>query len=167
MNRKIIFIALFIILVLNAAQAVAQTSFTHQGILSVPDGSYEFEFKLFDTPTVGTGTQQGSTIQKLSPNTVQVTGNAFAVQLDFGAAVFTGAELYLETSWRVVGGGAFTVLSPRERITAVYANRSLSADTATNATQLGGCPRPASCRTLRRSRPGRTSTSAAPGRPVY
>lgn len=140
--RQILFIvALF--LTFSTATAYAQvTSFTHQGILSVPDGSYEFEFRLFDAPTVGAGTQQGSTIQKLSPNTVAVTGNAFAVQLDFGAGVFTGAELYLETSWRVIGG-AFTVLSPRERITAVYANRSLwaaTADAASDAAQLGGLP---------------------------
>jgi hypothetical protein len=135
-------LAMAISLLIFIASAHAQTtSFTHQGILSVPDGVYEFEFKLFDTPTVGTGTQQGSTIQKLAPNDeVEVANNAFTVELSFTGVIFTGAELYLETSWRAVGGGAFTVVSPRERITAVYANHSLSANAATNATQLGGIP---------------------------
>jgi Chaperone of endosialidase len=141
MNRKSIFVSLLIILALSGIPTSAQTTqFTHQGALTIADGDYEFEFRLFDTPTVGGGAQQGATLQKLFPNTVHVTNNAFTVSLDFGDAVFKGDELYLETSWRPVGG-SFTVVSPREKLTAVYANRSLSAataDTAANATQLGG-----------------------------
>ena len=143
MNCKPIFVSLLIILVLSGIPTSAQTTqFTHQGALIIADGDYEFEFRLFDTPTVGAGAQQGATLQKLFPNTVHVSNNAFTVSLDFGDSVFTGAELYLETSWRPVGE-SFTVVSPREKLTAVYANRSLSAataDTATNATQLGGLP---------------------------
>ncbi|HKQ75809.1 MAG TPA: tail fiber domain-containing protein [Blastocatellia bacterium] len=143
MNRKAILVGLLIILVLSVIPTSAQTTqFTHQGALIIADGDYEFEFRLFDSPTAGAGAQQGATLQKLFPNAVHVTNNAFTVSLDFGDAVFTGAELYLETSWRPVGG-SFTALSPREKLTAVYANRSLSAataDTAANATQLGGLP---------------------------
>jgi hypothetical protein len=142
MNRKTIFAILILILVLNLTPASAQTTaFTHQGNLGFSaSGNYDFEFKLFDTPTAGTGTQQGMTFSLAN---VQVTNGAFAAQIDFGSAVFTGSELFLETWWRVSGGGAYTVLSSREKVTAVYANRSLSsatADTATNASQLGGLP---------------------------
>jgi hypothetical protein len=73
-----------------------------------------------------------------------VTNGVFTVQLDFGPGVFTGGELFLEAWWRDPAvGGAYTVLPSREKIAAVYANRSLSAataDVATNATRLGGLP---------------------------
>jgi hypothetical protein len=142
MNLKTIFAILIGILALNLTRASAQTpTFTHQGNLGfAASGNYDFEFKLFDTPTVGTGTQQGT----FSLANVPVTNGAFGVQIDFGSAVFTGAELFLETWWRDGNvGGAYTVLPSREKVTAVYANRSLSAamaDAATNATQLGGLP---------------------------
>ncbi len=143
MNRKTILKLLFVILVWNAVPAAAQTTiFTHRGNLGfAANGNYDFELKLFDTEAVGTGAQQGATLQRLN---IAVTNGEFTLTgVDFGAAVFTGDELFLDAGYRLAGGGAYTVLSPREKITAVYANRSLSAatsDTATNATQLGGLP---------------------------
>jgi hypothetical protein len=143
MNRKTILKLLFVILVWNAVSAAAQTTmFTHRGNLGfAANGNYDFELKLFDTEAIGTGAQQGLALQRLN---VTVTNGEFMLTgIDFGAAAFTGDQLFLETGYRVAGGGVFTVLSPREKITAVYANRSLSAataDAATNATQLGGLP---------------------------
>lgn len=140
MKRIIVLTSLFAVFGLYPVLASGQTTpFTHHGNLGFSvTGNYDFELKLYDTPATGTGTQQGATIQKLNIN---VTNGDFTLtSIDFGAAVFTGGELFLETGWRVAGGGVFTVLSPREKITAVYANRSLAADAATNSTQLGGLP---------------------------
>ena len=78
-----------------------------------------------------------------------VANGVFAVQLDFGAAAFSGADRFIEIGVRAAGSGeAYTVLSPRQQLTsAVYAIRAgsttsadtaNSAATATNATQLGG-----------------------------
>jgi len=62
------------------------TVFTYQGKLTdsatPANGQYDFQFKLFDTQTVGTGTQLGTT---LTVSNVTVTAGIFTVQLDFGA----------------------------------------------------------------------------------
>ena len=67
------------------------TAFTYQGQLkdgaNPANGSHDFQFKLFDTQAIGTGTQQGVTVTLLN---VSVTAGVFSVQLDFGAGVFTG-----------------------------------------------------------------------------
>src|SRR5437660_372466 len=118
--------------------ALAQsTTFTYQGRLTDGDtpanGIYNMQFRIFDTGTVRTGTQIGPTV---TPPPVQVSAGSFSVQLDFGSGVFTGPARYLDI---VVNG---TPLMPRQQITSTpYAIRSLTtvnADTATNATQLGG-----------------------------
>src|SRR4030095_9232139 len=95
--------------------------------------TYDMQFKLFDTVTVATGTQQGVTITN---STVQVTNGIFAVNLDFGTNVFTGAARYLEISVRRAGSpNPHTVLSPRQQITSSpYAIQTV------NAQQLGGLP---------------------------
>ena len=76
-------ICLFIFVVAARAQT---TAFTYQGKLSnngsPAAGQYDFQFKLFDTAAVGTGTQQGTT-QTLT--NVTVAAGVFTVQLDFGA----------------------------------------------------------------------------------
>jgi hypothetical protein len=62
---------------------------------------------------------------------VSVANGVFTVQLDFGANAFPGADRFLETSVRLTGGGAFTILAPRQPITSTpYAIRTLSATTA-------------------------------------
>src|SRR5437773_9798769 len=87
------------LLALWAAQSVSAqtTSFTYQGKLadtgSPASGQYDFQFKLFDTATVGTGTQQGSTV---TVSNVTVTAGIFTVQIDFGAGSFPGAARFLE-----------------------------------------------------------------------
>jgi hypothetical protein len=134
----------FLLLLFAGVTAFGQgTAFTYQGRLTESgnpaDGLFDMRFKLFDTATVGTGTQQGSTITN---PTVQVENGAFSVQLDFSpcASCFNGAARFLEISLRPAGSpDAFAVLSPRQPITSTpYALRSAIADTATNATQLGG-----------------------------
>jgi hypothetical protein len=141
---------LFLVLVLTlitGAFVYAQTSvFTYQGRFtdggSAANGTYDMQFKLFD----GTGNQVGSAITN---GAVQVSSGIFAVQLDFGAAAFPGADRFLEIGVRSAGSGeAYTLLSPRQQLSsAVYAIRAgstttadtaTSATTATNAAQLGG-----------------------------
>ncbi|MEQ1765159.1 MAG: tail fiber domain-containing protein [Pyrinomonadaceae bacterium] len=134
--------SLVLMSVLVVSTAMAQTTaFSHQGQLNnggnPANGNYDFEFKLFDS--VSGGTQIGSTAQRLN---VAVSSGIFSVSLDFGAAALPGASRFLDIAVRTAGGGAFTQLSPRQPVTsAPYAIRSLNAttaDTATNATQLGG-----------------------------
>ena len=119
--------------VLSGTALGQTTAFTYQGKLTVagssPNASYDMQFVLFDTPDVGTGTQQGVTIA--NPN-VQVTGGIFSVTLDFGAGVFDGSARYLEIGVRPAGSkDPYTTLSPRQPITATpYSVRSMNAAAA-------------------------------------
>jgi hypothetical protein len=150
-------VALLVVLFLlmSARAAFAQgTAFNYQGRLqdggTPANGSYDLQFTLWDSSSGGTQQPQPSpsTVTKTS---VAVANGVFTVQLDFGANAFPGANRYLEISVRLAGGGAFTILSPRQPVTGTpYAIRSASAGTAdtatnatnattaTNATQLGG-----------------------------
>jgi hypothetical protein len=128
-----------IFLLSAASAALAQTTaFTYQGRLNdgaaAASGTYDFEFRLYD----GGGTQIGA------PQTVEdvtVTNGTFTVQLDFGASPFTSNQAS-SLEIRVRRGaetGAFTPLSPRQPLTgAPYAIKSVSAETAINAQNLGG-----------------------------
>jgi len=119
------------------------TSFTYQGALSdggtMANGNYDLKFSLWDS--LSGGTQIGAT---QSLNVVLVSNGIFSVTLDFGASAFFGPSRFLELSTRPAGVGEFTLLSPRQEITSTpFAIRSVkagSADTATNAAQLGGVP---------------------------
>lgn len=127
--------ACLLVTALTVSGAAQTTAFTYQGKLTdagnPANGNYDLQFKLFDTATVGTGTQQGSTI----PNpTVQVVDGIFTVQLDFGANVFDGTARYLEIAVRPAGNpNPHTILAPRQPISSSpYAIQTL------NATKLGG-----------------------------
>ena len=134
-TRRLMFTFVIALALLNAGAAVAQTTaFTYQGRLTdggnPADGSYDLTFKLFDTATVGGGTQQGAT---LSLTNVAVSGGVFTARLDFGACAgcFNGANRFLEIAVKPSGGGSFTTLSPRQPITSTpYAVKSVSAATA-------------------------------------
>jgi hypothetical protein len=138
---------LALVYLLAPRPAVAQgTAFTYQGRLteagSPATNIYDFQFKLFDSTDFVTGVQQGETQSSLA---VQVTNGVFTVQLDFGSEVFSGAPRFLEVSVRPAGSpNAFSVLSPRQPLAntpyAVRSATAASADTATNAAQLGGLP---------------------------
>lgn len=126
--------------------ALAQSAaFTYQGRLTEagsPDTNiYEMQFKLFNTQTVGTGEELGIETK----TSVEVSNGVFTVVLDFGEAVFDGSERFLEIAIRPAGSpDPYTVLAPRQPITSSpYAVRSVkaeSAETAANATLLGGVP---------------------------
>ncbi len=133
----LLLLALFL-LVFSGAKALAQESkLVYKGRLA--DGgnpaaaTFEMEFKLFDTPDVDTGTQQGETI---SDPAVAVANGEFSVTLDFGAAAFDGSPRYLEVGVKRAGSAdPYVVLAPRQSIAPVpYAIQSL------NAAQLNGLP---------------------------
>ena len=135
-------LAAFVCAWLFATNAAAQTTtFTYQGRLTdggtSANGNYDLQFALWDSASGGS---QIASTQALPA--VQVSGGVFTVTLDFGANAFPGANRFLEISARLSGASAFTLLTPRQQITSTpYAVRSGNAslaDTATNASQLGG-----------------------------
>ncbi len=139
MNKKYLsFVTALLSLLLFAHTLFGQsTAFSYQGSLqngaSPTSGNHDFEFALFDS-LVG-GSQIGSTV---SVNSVGVINGIFSVQIDFGAA-FPGAGRFLEIRVRAAGQPGFTTLTPRRPIdSSPYAIKSLNADIAANATQLGG-----------------------------
>src|SRR5262249_11165593 len=116
------------------------TAFTYQGKLSdsgnVANGQYDFQIKLFDSATVGTGNQQGSLV---SASNVTVTAGIFTVQLDFGACptCFNGSPRFLEIAVKPTSGSTFMTLGPRQPITSnPYSTRSLNAASAVTADGL-------------------------------
>ena len=147
--KPVVLLSLVLLIAGAADRSFAQgTAFTYQGRLqdggTNANGLYDLQFKLYDAPTVGTGTQFGGTL--LISNT-QVADGIFTVTLDFGGCpnCFNGAGRFLEIAVKPTSGSTFTTLSPRQPITSVpYAIRSLAAtsagtaSTANNATQLGG-----------------------------
>jgi hypothetical protein len=153
-------------LIFFSAFANAQTSqFSYQGSMnasgSPANGSYDFEFKLYDAASGGT--QIGSTISR---NVVTVTSGTFSVTLDFQSSGFPGNDRYLEIAVRATGGGAFTTLAPRTQIlSSPYSITSVSAGTSTNALNLGGIPAAQYVQTgdLRLS----DSRNPTPGSPSY
>ncbi len=132
MKHRILLAVISILITVSAASAQS-TAFTYQGKLSdgatPASGNYDFQFKLYDTATLGTGSQQGPTITNPS---VLVTAGIFTVQLDFGAAVFSGAPRFLEIGVRPAGSpNPYTLLSPRQPVTSTpYAVRSLNSAVA-------------------------------------
>jgi hypothetical protein len=139
--EKCVWSLLVVLLLFSFRSATAQTLvFTYQGSLksagAPASGNFDFEFALFNSATVGS--QVGATN---SVNNVAVTNGVFSVSLNFGN-VLSGSDRFLEIRVRPAGGGAFTVLAPRQQLlSAPYAIRSLtagSASTAENAFTLSG-----------------------------
>jgi len=129
-------------LLVSFHRAVAQgTVFTYQGRLDdggMPGGgSYDLRFTLY-TADVG-GSQVGPTLTNAP---VTVSNGLFTTMLDFGTNVFTGPARWLELAVRTNGGGAFTLLNPRQPLTpspyAIYAGKAMLLDSALPASQLSG-----------------------------
>ena len=102
----------------QAALAAVGTAFTYQGRLtdagSPANGAYDFEFRLYDAASGGS--QVGSTVPLAD---VIVSNGLFTVQLDFGAAAFTGDARWLEIQVRAgASSGSYTALSPLQALTA-------------------------------------------------
>ena len=137
-GKNTILLSIFLMVCSTNTISAQTTAFTYQGKLnngsSPAAGNFDMQFRLFDDPDAGEGTQQGATVSKPA---VATSNGVFSVQLDFGAEVFAaGADLYLEISLRSAGSsGGYTGLAPRQKITsAPYSIKSKSADTAATAT---------------------------------
>jgi len=101
----------------NVSSAVPMgTAWTYQGRLmdanGPADGVFEFEFKLYDSPTGGN--QLESTFSLCG---IDVIDGYFTVELDFGSEVFDSNECWLEIGVRPGDSvEPFTTLSPRQRM---------------------------------------------------
>jgi hypothetical protein len=119
---------LFTLSVTTLTAAPLGAAFTYQGCLdegSNPvNGIFELKFSLYDNSAGG--------VRVADPQTntqVVVRNGLFTTTLDVGASAFAGAQLWLELEVRTNGGGAFTPLSPRQRLTAApYAVWAAAAD---------------------------------------
>jgi hypothetical protein len=149
MSKKL-FITIIAVVLCLTVNAFAQTSaFVYQGKLNdgtlAANGTYQFEFKLFDSAAAGAGSQIGNTLSNV---TATVTNGIFSVNLDFGTNSFDGAARFLEIAVRLNDSGQnYTLLTPRQPITATpYAVKSLkaneaeTANLANDATKLGSIP---------------------------
>ena len=109
-------IILSIVTALAALGVPVNTSWTYQGQLqrsgAAYNGTCNFQFSLWDAASGGT--QQGNT---QTINGVNVVNGLFTVVLNFGDW-FTGDARWLGTSVQCTGDGGFTLLDPRQPITA-------------------------------------------------
>ncbi len=93
------------------------TAFTYQGRFidsnSPADGTYDFEYKLYDDFTGGT--QLGNTIYK---ENLEVIDGYFTTELDFGSGVFDGDARWLGIGVRPgESTDDYTTLNPRQELT--------------------------------------------------
>ncbi len=100
-----------------AGAAVVGTGFTIQAYMddggAPANGSYDFEFALFDA--AAGGTQVGATF---TLGDKAVFDGYFDVELDFGAGAFGGGARHLETRVRPgASAGPYSTLSPRRELT--------------------------------------------------
>jgi hypothetical protein len=141
-KRFVLFSMSFSLMCLSMISVAAQqTAITYQGKLtdngSPANGNYDLQFVAFDSEVGGSQVGVTQTVAN-----VPVVAGVFTVTLDFGGAIFNGGSRYLEISMRSSGAASFTLLNPRQRITATpYALRSVSsqyADVAIDAQKLEG-----------------------------
>jgi hypothetical protein len=117
----------------TTAQAALGTGFIYQGELTDADGpvtgTCDLRFSLYDA--ANNGDQQGST---QTINGVSIEDGRFSALInggnEFGADAFMGDARWLEVAVRCpAGSGSFTVLSPRQELTATpYAHYALKAN---------------------------------------
>ncbi len=126
MGKLMISIALAALAVIPAAALGQPTSFTYQGQLK-QEGSplndvVDMRFSLYDSDTAIDSIAGPIVFDGLSLQPVQVTNGLFTVELDFGIAAFQEGGEWLEIAVRTPHDpadiGAYTTLSPRQRITA-------------------------------------------------
>ncbi len=122
---------------ISVTAAPVGTEFTYQGVLSdagVPaSGDFDFRFFLYDAEAGGSQVGSMVLVEDLT-----VTDGRMTIRLDFGP-VFGGTALWLEVGVRDgASTGSYTVLAPRQRLTAApFAQHSHAADTAGTATTAG------------------------------
>jgi len=119
-----------------ALSAPMGSAFTYQGQLkragAPANGNFDFRFRLYDA--LSGGAQVGGDV--LQPAVV-VNSGLFTVNLDFGASAFSGAARFLQIEVKPAGGGAYTLLTPRQELKpaphTLYAGRALNATAANSA----------------------------------
>ncbi len=99
-----------------SSQTPLGANFTYQGQLrggNAPGaGSCDMAFRLFDAVSAGNAVSNPIT------QTVPITNHLFTVNLDFGAAPFTGEARWLKVSVKCGSDPGFSTLSPRQALTA-------------------------------------------------
>ena len=150
-QSKLLVIA-FIIFAFAQIALAQTTTFTYQGRLTdssaQANGTYDFEFALFDQET------GGALVVSTSRNGVSVVNGVFTVTLDFDTTPFPGADRFLQIRLKRPAAADYTTLTPRQPITstpyaiqslnatnaatAMTATTAITATTALNAQQLGG-----------------------------
>ena len=121
-----------------AAGATIGTSITYQGVLSddgsAADGTFDFRFTLVDAATGGSDVAGPLTVLSRT-----VSDGRVSIELDFGD-VFDDTAVWLKVEVRDSGtGGAYTLLTPRQKLTAApQARHAITADTAADAATLNG-----------------------------
>ena len=120
---------------LNVASSTVSTTFTYQGQLkngSNPvNGSCSMAFRLYDDPSAGS--LIGSPITLTN---VPISNGLFTVGLNFGSNAFTGNARWLSLSIDQCPGGGFTMLSPRQMLSAVPYALYSAAPWVTNGSNL-------------------------------
>jgi hypothetical protein len=107
---------LCLLLMFLALPAFAQT-FGYVGVLSdgvgpVANGNYDIRMRLFDAAT--NGNELAPADEQLA---VPVQGGNFALELDFGAAILSAPNAWLQLEVRANGAPSYDVQLPRQRIT--------------------------------------------------
>ncbi|HSY17297.1 MAG TPA: hypothetical protein VK815_03145 [Candidatus Acidoferrales bacterium] len=117
------------------------TAFSYQGKLNdganPANGIYDVRFLVWDASTNG-----NLIAGPLTNSATSVTNGLFAVTLDFGSAVFTGPDRWLQLDVRTNGGNAFTTLLPLQPVLpmpyAIMANTASNLIGTLPAAQLTG-----------------------------
>jgi hypothetical protein len=97
--------------------AIVGTAVTYQGRLltsgSPSDGLYDFEFRLYDAAAGGLQIGGLNFVDNAA-----VSDGRFTVNLDFGQSAFGGGARWLDIRVRPGAGGAYTQLTPRQKLNA-------------------------------------------------
>jgi hypothetical protein len=114
----------------SLAAAPLGSAFTYQGQLndggSPANGYYDLRLALYNAPSFGT-LIAGPVVNSF----VLVSNGLFTTEVDFGSGVFDGTAYWMEMEVRPAGGGIYTLLTPRQTITATpYALHAVTADLA-------------------------------------
>jgi hypothetical protein len=140
-TRTVLLVGALLLSILTTKIQAQGTAFTYQGQLQdsgVPaNGLYDLQFAIYNA-SVG-----GSEVAPILTNTATPVSNGlFAVTLDFGPGIFTGASEWLDISVRTNGTGTFAELTPRQELTptpyAIFAAASSNLSGTLSATQLTG-----------------------------
>ncbi len=129
---------------LQPSTVLAQgTAFMYQGRLNdggnPASGNYDLRFTIYDSTNIPGIVIAGP----LTNSATAVSNGLFAVSLDFGSGVFTGADRWLDIGVRTnPGPPGFTVLVPRQHLTpvpyAIFANTASNVSGSLPAIQLAG-----------------------------